>query len=198
MATTFGNDVSDTPSAGSIASYASITKVAVSGCSLVCPGDNGTAQALLSLGAYVKGPAEAHVRCALYLTDGTLVVEGDSEVVINASEAAWREHTSFTWHNSYTTLTGGTTYHFGATGDTALSFLYGTTGSSGDSRYVTGDWTGGFTDPWPGTSSASTLRDHIRASVEPAGQFARPSSDVAGGTFRSIVTTAPFGPRVIA
>lgn len=28
--------------------------------------------------------------------------------------------------------------------------------------------------------------------------FARPSSDVAGGTFRSIVTTAPFGPRVIA
>jgi hypothetical protein len=32
----------------------------------------------------------------------------------------------------------------------------------------------------------------------PTGQLARPSSDVAGGTFRSIVTTAPFGPRVIA
>lgn len=31
-----------------------------------------------------------------------------------------------------------------------------------------------------------------------AASFARPSSDVAGGTFRSIVTTAPFGPRVIA
>lgn len=31
-----------------------------------------------------------------------------------------------------------------------------------------------------------------------AAQFARPSSDVAGGTFRSILVTAPFGPRVIA
>lgn len=34
--------------------------------------------------------------------------------------------------------------------------------------------------------------------TEAAASFARPSSDVAGGTFRSIVTTAPFGPRVIA
>jgi hypothetical protein len=38
----------------------------------------------------------------------------------------------------------------------------------------------------------------VAAAIAATAAFARPSSDVAGGTFRSILVTAPFGPRVIA
>lgn len=55
---------------------------------------------------------------------------------------------------------------------------------------VTMSWThGGASEPW----------GIVGVALKPAtGKFARPSSDVAGGTFRSIHTTAPFGPIVIA
>lgn len=45
------------------------------------------------------------------------------------------------------------------------------------------------------SASRAWSHDILTATIA---QFARPSSDVAGGTFRSIQVTAPFGPRVIA
>jgi hypothetical protein len=56
-----------------------------------------------------------------------------------------------------------------------------------------------FPDPWAegvGTSNSNQWLMYVEYAA--TAQFARPSSDVAGGTFRSILVTAPFGPRVIA
>lgn len=66
---------------------------------------------------------------------------------------------------------------------------------------ITGDgepFTTGCATDIVGATRDATWDIGAAAWVEAASQFARPSSDVAGGTFRSIVTTAPFGPRVIA
>ncbi len=70
--------------------------------------------------------------------------------------------------------------------------------SGGTAVYKTGlsypTWPDG--DAWH--THTDTARDYSLFAVYQAAATARPSSDVAGGTFRSILVTAPFGPRVIA
>lgn len=73
------------------------------------------------------------------------------------------------------TATGGTS--------TFRSATYPTWPSSGD---------------WETNTDTAILGDYYAVYEAASSACARPSSDVAGGTFRSILVTAPFGPRVIA
>jgi hypothetical protein len=96
--------------------------------------------------------------------------------------------TSVTIDNTTFKNVAGNDYHLAGTG----SPLYGAGGNNtGDTAPLN------FTTDIDGDTI--TGRFDIGADwYYVAAAFARPSSDVAGGTFRSIHTTAPFGPIVIA
>jgi hypothetical protein len=79
-------------------------------------------------------------------------------------------------------------------------FMLANTATGGAAVYRSGTYPNWPTSGDWETHTDSTVLGDFYAVYEAAAtsQFARPSSDVAGGTFRSILVTAPFGPRVIA
>lgn len=151
---------------------------------IVCPGTGP--QSVTSLAAYFKyATTHAHIRIALYTTatPRVLVCQHAAEVEVTSLTGSWVGGAqSLTWHNSYTTLTGGTSYIIVFSQDDNTAYPAYDTGTSGDSDYASGDYTGGFPDTL-NAGSAWGLKYCLAVQVEPvaSGQFARPSSDVADG-----------------
>jgi hypothetical protein len=123
--------------------------------SWTCPG-TGTKQ-LTALQAFVKtnGGTPGNIRMALYDTSDNLIAEGASEITVDNTTAQWIGHTSFLDSNgnpATINLTGGTTYRFAFSTDSndVVIYYHDTAGSSGDQKYQTVDYTGGFPDPYSG------------------------------------------------
>jgi hypothetical protein len=164
----------------------------------------GTGDCTVSkIGLYAAVLSGVKVRLGIFEHDavndcpGALVSNGEAPEVTGVGGTVQKYEATY---SSIPTLTGGNTYWLAllADGDNLPSRFADGTGSA---LYITT----GLTYPtWPDDTAWHTHTDQTHrysfyaVYSEVAAQFARPSSDVAGGTFRSIVVTAPFGPRVIA
>jgi len=98
-----------------------------------------------------------------------LVAYADTEKAAPAAYGwVYWETANITYAGGYTSLTGGTAYWLVVTGDGASVLVAATDGhSSGDSAYVSADYTGGFADPIAAGTN-STKWPSIKCGVEPA------------------------------
>jgi hypothetical protein len=165
-------------------------------------GGSGT-QELSEIGGYLAtaGAGNVAAKIAVFEDDaangcpGAMVANSEGSLTITNALYELKTHT----YSTKPQVTGGSYYWIAVISDVNRASSVFTTGGTslerGSVTYPT--WPSG--DDWH--THSDLTKDYSFYAVYKAvstAQFARPSSDVAGGTFRSIVTTAPFGPRVIA
>jgi len=162
------------------------------------PGASGTVE-LTEIGVWALTVAAAHIHIAVFDHDAangnpsTIVPNSDSgELSIPTSDYT---KVSASYTGTKPVVNCGGTYWIAVIPDGSCRLSRIDSGGTYVYRTVT-------YPTWPSDASWDLAdhgtRDESMYAVYATAQFARPSSDVAGGTFRSIVTTAPFGPRVIA
>lgn len=134
-----------------------------------CPG-SGTQQ-LVELSAYVKhqdGYTPGNLRVAIYDTSKNLIAQGNAEVLVSDTTLGWKGHIgAANIDPNPCNLTGGVSYIFAFTRDSAYTYDYYRTLTSGTLYATSADYTGGFPDPI--TVSTSLGRSYsVRGGVEAA------------------------------
>lgn len=169
----------------------------------IAPGASGTIT-VTAIGAYVYGAnSAARVHLAIFTDDSA---NGNPDSLVDNSDTgeltpATGDITKleYTYTGTKPILNATQAYWLALQTNGTTTYL---------SRYTTdgvGCYRSGTYPTWPSAASWDSASDvtsryslYAIYEVPATAQFARPSSDVAGGTFRSIHTTAPFGPIVIA
>jgi hypothetical protein len=177
-----------------------LTPTEISASPFIVPGTG--AQNILYLGgSLARSTTDGNVKLAIFEDDaangcpGAMVSDSATDAIaLTSGGISLKYHT---YGATKPQVQGGTKYWIATIQDVNIFIRRFLTG--GETAYIT---VTAYT--WPADDAWHTNTDYGRdqslfAVYEAAtAQFARPSSDVAGGTFRSILVTAPFGPRVIA
>jgi hypothetical protein len=152
--TYFGNEVFD--GASTLSSYAEFNNDATN--AYICPGAG--AQDVNSLEMYYK-QGTGNIRCAIYTTSRVLVMQGSAQVAVAGGVDAWVGHTAFVdaagTPIASPQLTGGTHYLLVTTADGADVASGCTAVASGNSKYISAEYTGGFPDPIAAGSNDTNL-----------------------------------------
>lgn len=136
----------------------------------ICPGTGS--QTVTEITAFIKNVTAYNFRLAIYSsTQTTLIAQGTSAVAATGANDNWQGHVgqaSIT--PNPTTLTGGMGYVLAITSNGDTESDHWLSGASGFGRFVSTDFTGGFTNGSLGSPSAATLVPPIRVGLaDPAG-----------------------------
>ena len=148
-----------------------------------CPG-SGTQQ-VQEISAFIKRVTAYNFRLAIFdAAQTTLLAQGTAAVAAAGASDNWQGHlTASNITPNPANLTGGTTYTLAITSSGDTESDHWLTGASGTGRFVSTDFTAGFTNASLGSPSAATLVPPVRVGVgtvtptsfPPVGGFITPS-----------------------
>lgn len=130
-----------------------------------CPGSGS--QTVTEITAFIKKVGAYNFRLAIFNSaQNTLIAQGTAAVAAAGASDNWQGHTtqaSITPNPA--TLTGGTSYVLVITSNGDTESDHWLTGASGTGRFVSTDFTGGFTNASLGSPSAATLVPPVRVGL---------------------------------